>query len=306
MMAQTTAVDPIKVEVMRNALYSIADEMTAGPGHLNDVCIIGPIFVDDRLFALAASQALRVDIGGFAPGSMPFGVTEIYQEGLQIPPLKIQRRGELDERLLAFINQNLRTPTENRGDLLAQIAANAIAERRVRELAAKYGVQPLGRYFEEILDYSERRMVAGLRTIPEGTYAGEDVMEGDGIHERPLAIRVSVTVRDGRLTADFSDTDPQTAGPLNCRWPSVAACVYYVLKCVVDPDLPPNAGAYRPISVITRPGTLLEAQYPAAVCNANIVTTQRIVDVLWRALLQAVRLRVLSACTGTMNLLHTG
>jgi N-methylhydantoinase B len=374
------AVDPITLEVMRNALYSIADEMTAGlirasystnikdrrdcscavytldgdvvamsefggtplhlgtmhscvrtafdafppaslepgdaiilntpypagPGHLNDVCIIGPIFADGTLFALAASQAHRVDVGGFAPGSMPFGVTEIYQEGLQITPMKIMRRGELDEHLLAFINQNLRTPEENRGDLLAQIAANTIAQRRVEELAAKYGTATLGRYLREMLDYSERRMVAGLRRIPDGIYSAEDVIEGDGIHTDPLTIRVTVTVEDGHVAADFSATDRQTAGPLNCRWPSVAACIYYVLKGVVDPDLPANAGAYRPITVVTKPGTLLEAQYPAAVCNANIITCQRIVDVLLRALVQAVPERVLAACSGTMNLLNVG
>jgi N-methylhydantoinase B len=119
-------------------------------------------------------------------------------------------------------------------------------------------------------------------------------------------VRVAITVHDGRLEADFSASDPQTPGPLNCRWPSVAACVYYVLKCVVDPDLPPNAGAYRPIRVVTRPGTLLEAQYPAAVCNANIITTQRIVDAVLRALIQAVPERVPAACSGTMNLLNIG
>jgi N-methylhydantoinase B len=372
--------DPITLEVMRHALYSIADEMTAGlvhasystnikdrrdcscalytlggevvamsewggtplhlgtmhsalqtaleafppeslesgdalilntpypagPGHLNDVCIIGPVFVDGSLFALAASQAHRVDVGGFAPGSMPFGVTEIFQEGLQITPLKIQRRGELDEHLLRFINQNLRTPQENRGDLLAQIAANNIAERRVRELAERYGTELLQTYLSAMLDYSERRMRAGLRTIPSGVYSGEDVMEGDGIHERPVVLRVTLTVADGEVTADFSASDPQTAGPLNCRWPSVAACVYYALKCIVDPDLPPNAGAYRPVEIVTRPGTLLEAQFPAAVCNANIITTQRIVDTLLRALIQAIPERVLAACSGTMNLLNVG
>lgn len=117
------------------------------------MCIIGPLFVEGQLFAFAASQAHRVDIGGFAPGSMPFGVTEIYQEGLQITPLKIQRRGRLDEHLLAFINQNLRTPAENRGDLLAQIAANTIAQRRASELAANYGSDYLRGSFVELLDY---------------------------------------------------------------------------------------------------------------------------------------------------------
>ncbi len=216
------------------------------------------------------------------------------------------RHGELDEPLLAFINQNLRTPDENRGDLLAQFAANTIAQRRMAELAAKYGVETVRRYLGEMLDYSERRMVAGLRQIPAGVYEAEDVIEGDGIGEDMITLRVKVTVGDGRVSADFSATDPQSAGPLNCRWPSVAACVYYVLKCVVDPDLPANAGAYRPITVITRPGTLLEAKFPAAVCNANIVTTQRIVDTLLRALLVALPERVQAASSGTMNLLNIG
>ncbi len=278
----------------------------AGPGHLNDVCVVGPIFVDGELFAIAASQSHRVDVGGFAPGSMPFGVTEHFQEGLQITPMKIMRRGVLDEHLLAFINQNLRTPEEQTGDLMAQIAANVIAQRRIEELAAKHGKDQLKRYFAALMDYSERRMIAGIRTLPEGVYRGEDVIEGDGIVTDNVAIRVEVTVRDGRFIADFSDTDPQVLGPINCRWPSVAACVYYLLKCLVDPELPANAGAYRPVEVRTKPGTILEAQFPAAVCNANIITTQRIVDALLRALIEAAPERAIAACSGTMNLLNVG
>ena len=278
----------------------------AGPGHLNDVCVVGPIFVDGKLFAIAASQSHRVDVGGFAPGSMPFGVTEHFQEGLQITPMKIMRRGVLDEHLLAFINQNVRTPEEQTGDLMAQIAANVIAQRRIEELAAKHGKDQLKRYFTALLDYSERRMIAGIRTLPEGTYRGEDVIEGDGIVTDNVTIRVAVTVRDGRFIADFSDTDPQVLGPINCRWPSVAACVYYLLKCLVDPDLPANAGAYRAVEVVTKPGTILEAQFPAAVCNANIITTQRIVDALLAALIEAAPERAIAACSGTMNLLNVG
>lgn len=278
----------------------------AGPGHLNDVCVVGPIFVDGELFAIAASQSHRVDIGGFAPGSMPFGVTEHFQEGLQITPMKIMRRGVLDEHLLAFINQNVRTPEEQTGDLMAQIAANVIAQRRMEELAARHGKDRLRAYFTALLDYSERRMIAGIRSLPEGTYHGEDVIEGDGIVTDNIAIRVDVTVRDGRFIADFSDTDPQVLGPINCRWPSVAACVYYLLKCLVDPELPANAGAYRPVEVRTKPGTVLEAQFPAAVCNANIITTQRIVDALLRALIEAAPERAIAACSGTMNLLNIG
>ena len=278
----------------------------AGPGHLNDVCVVGPIFVDGELFGLAASQSHRVDIGGYAPGSMPFGVTEHFQEGLQITPMKIMRRGVLDEHLLAFINQNVRTPEEQTGDLMAQVAANVIAQRRISELAEKHGKDRLREYFGALLDYSERRMIAGIRSLPEGVYRGEDVIEGDGIVTDDVHIRVEVTVRDGRFIADFSETDPQVLGPINCRWPSVAACVYYLLKCLVDPELPANAGAYRPVEVRTRPGTVLEAQFPAAVCNANIITTQRIVDAMLRALIEAAPERAIAACSGTMNLLNVG
>jgi N-methylhydantoinase B len=278
----------------------------AGPGHLNDVCVVGPIFVDGELFGLAASQSHRVDIGGFAPGSMPFGVTEHFQEGLQITPMKIMRRGVLDEHLLAFINQNVRTPEEQTGDLMAQVAANVIAQRRIEELAARHGKERLQGYFTALLDYSERRMIAGIRTLPEGVYRGEDVIEGDGIVTDDITIRVEITVRDGRFIADFSETDPQVLGPINCRWPSVAACVYYLLKCLVDPELPANAGAYRPVEVRTKPGTVLEAQFPAAVCNANIITTQRIVDAMLRALIDAAPERAIAACSGTMNLLNIG
>src|SRR5437870_7456322 len=150
----------------------------AGPGHLNDVCVVGPVFVEGELFAVAASQSHRVDIGGYAPGSMPFGVTEHFQEGLQITPMKIMRRGVLDEHLLAFINQNVRTPEEQTGDLMAQVAANVIAQRRMQELADKHGKEQLKRYFAALLDYSERRMIAGIRSLPEGVYPGEDVIEG--------------------------------------------------------------------------------------------------------------------------------
>lgn len=278
----------------------------AGPGHLNDVCVVGPIFIDGELFAIAASQSHRVDVGGFAPGSMPFGVTEHFQEGLQITPMKIVRRGELDEHLLAFINQNLRTPVENRGDLIAQLAANTIAQRRIEELVAKHGRETLRGYLHAIMDYSERRLLSGLKSLPPGTYRGEDVIEGDGIVTDNVAIRVTVEVSPDRFVADFSETDPQVLGPINCRWPSVAACVYYVLKCFVDPELPANAGAYRPIEIRTRPGTVLEAQFPAAVCNANIITTQRIVDALLMALMQASPERAIAACSGTMNLLNVG
>ena len=375
------AVDPITLEVMRNAFYSIADEMIvalvnasystnikdrrdascaiytargdvvvvaqseigtplhlgtmqsavrstmeaypfddlgpgdaiamnmpypAGPGHLNDLCLISPVFYDGKMIALAANQAHHVDVGGFAPGSMPFGVEEIFQEGLQIPPVRLFRGGELEPELWSLISQNVRPPAEVRGDLLAQYAANNTGAHRLGELVDKYQIDTIERYLDEMIRYSERRMRAALAKIPQGEYTYEDVIEGDGISDRTYTVRINLETKGDSVRADFSATDDVAKGPINCRWPSVAACVYYVFKAVLDPELPANAGAYKPFDVVVREGSVLSAVYPQAVCNANIITTQRITDVLLGALSQAVPERVQAACAGTMNLLNIG
>ena len=321
--AQSEIGTPLHLGTMHSAVLSAMDQYPfeelapgdavalntpypAGPGHLNDLCLISPIFFNDQLIAITANQAHHVDMGGFAPGSMPFGVTEIFQEGLQIPPVRLFRNGELDRDLWNMIAQNVRPQKEVRGDLLAQFAANNVAQRRLIELASRYGVDTVERYLEEMLNYSERRMKAALKQIPIGVYEFEDVMEGDGIVTDKITIRVRIEAKGDSLLADFTETDDGCLGPLNCRWPSVAACVYYVLKACLDPELPPNAGAYRPIDVRVRDGSLLSAQYPTAVCNANIITTQRITDVLLGALAPVIPDKVLAACSGTMNLLNIG
>ncbi len=278
----------------------------AGPGHLNDLCLISPVFYDGKMIALAANQAHHVDVGGFAPGSMPFGVEEIFQEGLQIPPVRLFRGGELEPELWSLISQNVRPPAEVRGDLLAQYAANNTGARRLGELVDKYQTDTIERYLDEMIRYSERRMRAALAKIPQGEYTYEDVIEGDGISDRTYTVRVNLETKGDSVRADFSATDDVAKGPINCRWPSVAACVYYVFKAVLDPELPANAGAYKPFDVVVREGSVLSAVYPQAVCNANIITTQRITDVLLGALSQAVPERVQAACAGTMNLLNIG
>lgn len=377
--AGLVGVDPITLEVMRNGLYSVADEMTAalvrtgystnikdrrdcscaiydlngdavalselntpvhlgtmhptvhtvlekfpletlapgdavvlntpypaGPGHLNDVAMICPVFWEDEPVALVANQAHHVDMGGYAPGSMPFGVTEIYQEGLQIPPLKLRRAGTLDKGVLELILENVRTKFEVRGDLMAQIAANNVGQMRLCQLIEKHGLTTFQTYLQAMMDYSERRLRSGLRRLPGGRYEFEDFLEGDSITDDLIRISVAVIVTGDEMTFDFEGTDPQVAGPLNCRWPSVAACVFFVIKALIDPELPPNAGAYRPIHIMIPRGSLLSATYPAAVCNANILTAQRLVDVLYGALLQAIPERVTAASSGTMNLLNIG
>jgi len=302
-----TVLKKISIEKMQPGDDILVNEpFPEGPGHLNDVTLISPVFFDGEVVALVANMAHHVDMGGYAPGSMPFGVSEIYQEGLQIPPVRISKGGKLDDDLIALISQNVRTGTEFRGDLLAQIAANNVGEKRLCELMGKYGKSAMLDYMREILDYSERRMVAGIKNLPNGVYTFEDYLEGDGISDDLISIRAKVEIQDSTVTVDFRETSKQVRGSVNCRPPSAQACVYYVMKCVIDPGLPPNSGAFRPIRVLTEPGSLLEVGYPAAVCNANIVTSQRIADVLFGALKKAIPDRVLAASSGTMNLLSIG
>ncbi|MQG05841.1 MAG: hydantoinase B/oxoprolinase family protein [SAR202 cluster bacterium] len=375
------AIDPITLEVMRNAFYSIADEMIvalirasystnikdrrdascaiytstgdvvvvaqseigtplhlgtmqsavrsameaypfdglkpgdaiamnmpypAGPGHLNDLCLISPVFYKGEMIAITANQAHHVDMGGFAPGSMPFGVREIFQEGLQIPPIKLFRSGELEPELWSLISQNVRPQVEVKGDLLAQYACNVTGSRRLSELMDRFGTTTVSTYLKEMISYSERRMRAALKKVPKGKYKYEDVIEGDGITDNPYMIRVEIESRGDSIKVDFSKSDDAALGPINCRWPSVAACVYYVFKAILDPELPPNAGAYRPFEIIVRDGSVLSAIYPMSVCNANIITTQRITDVLLGALAEAIPEKIQAACSGTMNLLNIG
>lgn len=258
----------------------INEPYPAGPGHLNDITLVSPVFYGGKPVALVANQAHHVDVGGYAPGSMPFGVTEIFQEGLQIPPVKIVKKNTVDDEIVRLISDNVRTKTEFRGDLLAQVASNNVGEKRFVELVAKFGIESLLCYLNAIMDYSERRMRQGIRGIPDGSYGFEDFLEGDSISEDMINIKVKVVVDDDEVTADFTGSAPQVKGPLNCRKASTAACVYYVIKCVVDPGVPPNAGAYRPINVIAPEGSITDSQYPHATVHSNILTTHRIVDAL--------------------------
>ncbi len=277
-----------------------------GPGHLSDVTIMAPIFYEKKLVALAANQAHQVDVGGYAPGSMPFGVTEIYQEGLQIPPVKLVKRYQTDEQLLSLIMQNVRTSRVTHGDIMAQVAATHVGIQRMAQIFEKYGRQQGLAFMDEILDYGERSMRAGIGKIPQGTYTFEDVVEGDGISEQFIKIKATITVGKDRVLVDFAGTDKQVKGPMNARISAAQACVYFVMKCIIDPDLPVNSGAYRAIEVRAEEGSLVQAKFPAAVCNANILTDQRLVDVLLGALLQAVPQRVPAACSGEMNLVNVG
>jgi N-methylhydantoinase B len=277
-----------------------------GPGHLPDLSMVSAVWCGGKPVAVIATTAHHVDLGGYAPGSMPFNVSEIYQEGLQIPPTKIFMDGVLNAPVFRLIEQNVRTHREFRGDLMAQWAAANVGATRVNELFVREGGDEVNMYIDGVLQHAERCMRAGIAELKDGVYEYEDFLDDDGMTDEPVRIAVKLTIKGDEATADFSGTSPQVTGPLNARLPAARACVYYVFKSIIDPDLPSCGGAHRPLQVLATPGSLLNAEFPAAIGNANILTDQRVVDVLLGALFQCVPERVCAACSGEMNLINIG
>jgi N-methylhydantoinase B len=279
----------------------VLNDPFAGGAHLPDITFVTPIFIERELIGFAANRAHHADIGGMRPGSIAGDATEIYQEGLRIPPVKLWRAGRLDRDLWSTILANVRTPQEREGDLRAQYAANEIGRQRMIAITQRYGIPTMESFFSEILDYAERRMQAAIARMKRGCYEAEDFLDDDGIDEAPVPIHVTVKVEPEKIIVDFSGSAPQVQGPLNAVFAVTASATYYTLRCLTDPEIPPNAGCYRPIEIRAPEGTIVNAQLPAAVVGGNLETSQRIVDVLLKALALAVPEKAIAACQGTMN-----
>ncbi|RLG53942.1 MAG: hydantoinase B/oxoprolinase family protein [Thermoproteota archaeon] len=274
--------------------------------HLPDITLIAPVYYRGEVIAYVANKAHHSDVGGKAPGSMPGDSAELFEEGIIVPPVKFVKKGRIDRELAEVILSNVRTPRERMGDLRAQVAANLLGIRRVIELAEKYGVERLEAAMEEIMAHSERMMRRELEKIPDGVYRAEDYLESTGTSDDPVRIAVEVTVKGSCIKFDYTGTSPQVDGPVNAPFGVTLAGVFYVMICVTDPSIPVNDGCYRPIEVHVPEGTLLNPRRPAAVCGGNVETSQRNVDVLFRALAQAVPDRVCAAGSGTMNNISVG
>ena len=272
-----------------------------GGAHLPDLTLVSPVYVDGDLIAFAANRAHHADVGGSRAGSVAADSTEIYQEGIRIPPVKLYEGGELVEDVVDLVLANVRTPDERRGDLRAQQAANETGRERLRELAAKYGVETLRNAVAEIQDYSERRMRTALAELPDGTVEFADVLDDDGRGTRDIRIEVTATIDGDSVHVDFAGTDPQTEGPINAVFAVTASATYYAVRCVTDPDIPPNEGCYRPIDIEAPEGTVVNATPPAAVVGGNLETSQRVTDVVLGALAEVAPQRAIGACQGTMN-----
>ena len=274
--------------------------------HLPDITLIAPIVYEEEIIGYAANKAHHSDVGGKAPGSMAGDATELYQEGIIVPPVKFVKKGEVDEELSALLMSNVRTPDVRMGDLRAQAAANLLGERRMTGLAEKYGVKVLREAMTQVMDYSERMMRTEIETMPKGRYKAEDYLESTGVSDDLVKIRVAVTVRKGSLKIDYSGSSEQVEGPVNAVFGVTLSGVYYVLRCVTDPTIPMNEGCYRPVEVYAPKGTLLNPIRPAPVAGGNVETSQRNVDVLLKAFAQIVPKKVCAACQGTMNNVAVG
>jgi N-methylhydantoinase B len=273
-------------------------EQVRSPGH--------PAFGAKPVFYVAA-RAHHADVGGMYPGSMG-PAREIFQEGLRVPPVRLVRGGVVDDDLMRLILLNVRTPAEREGDLAAQMGACRVGEQRLQHLVERYGVLRLQEMGEELLAYSERLVRAQLKTLPSGVYEAEDWLDGDGVNTEAIRIAVTLTVdaEAGAIEVDFAGTAGQVSGSVNAvRAITLSAC-FYVLRCLLGESAPATAGILRPLTLLLPEASVVNAQPPAPVAGGNVETSQRIVDVLLRALAKAAPERVPAASAGTMSNLTIG
>jgi N-methylhydantoinase B len=307
---------PVHLGAMPEAVAAVLDEDPEpgdvfvlndpfqGGTHLPDVTLVSPVAVDGEIRAYAVSRAHHADVGGMTPGSMPAGAREIYQEGLRLPPVRLVAGGQRNEEIESLLLANVRNPQQRRADLRAQLGANERGADRLQELFGERA--DLTRAFDAVIEYSRERVEAELQEIPDGTYTACDALEGDGVTEDEVPIEATVTVDGTALAVDFSGTASQVAGNVNAPLSVAKSAVYFVIRCVTDPDIPPNHGCYEPVSISAPAGSLLNPDPPAAVVGGNVETSQRVTDVVFAALGAAAPERVPAQGQGTMNNLIVG
>jgi N-methylhydantoinase B len=284
----------------------------AGGTHLPDLTCVMPVFAGigrqpkkSKPIFYVANRAHHSDIGGAQPASMGLS-EEIYQEGLRIPPVLLVHNGKRQRDVAAMALANVRTPAEREGDLTAQIAACRLGEQRLQELTRKYGIRKTDFYLAALQRYSARLMQHALGEIPDGTYRAEDFLDDDGFSSKPVRLRVAIHIRGSHATVDFTGSSPQCRGSVNAVMAITTSAVFYAFRCLLGEDVPACAGLLRPIEISAPEGSVLNARPPAAVAAGNVETSQRIVDVLFRALARAIPHRIPAASSGTMNNLSFG
>ena len=297
----------IRAMELRPGDVALLNDPYAGGTHLPDLTMVMPVYLprERKPMFYVANRAHHADVGGAQAGSMSLS-REIFQEGIRIPPVKIFENGHIVRDVLELILANVRTRQEREGDLTAQVAACRVGERRLMEIARKYGRRETNEYGRHLLDYSAKMMRATLRQIPDGTYRGEDFLDNDGVTDDPIAIRVTIRIRGDRADVDFTGSSPECAGSVNAVKAIADSAVFYIFRCLVDDQVPATSGLLRPIKITAPEGTIVNARMPCAVAGGNVEASQRIVDTLLRAMAKALPHRIPAASQGTMNNLTFG
>jgi N-methylhydantoinase B len=286
-------------------VFAINDPYSGGT-HLPDITLVSPIALGQAgdIIGYAVTRAHHSDVGGMRPGSAPSDSREIFQEGIILPPVRLVRSDEYVDDVLDLLLANVRTPAIRRGDLRAQIAANQIAEIRIRELVERRGRQTVLSAFDEVISYTERRTREVVRDLPDGEYSAEDFMEGDGTTDEDIPIRAKAVIDGDSMTIDFSGTADAVRGNVNCPLAVTRSACYFALRVLLPGDIPANAGTYAPLDITAPEGSLVNAQSPSAVVAGNVETSSRIADTVLSALSGAATLPAQGQ--GTMNNLVIG
>jgi N-methylhydantoinase B len=305
----TTAANMLNhVESFEEGDIIICNDPYLGGQHLLDMQFFSPVLFDGKLIAFVANIAHQLDMGGAVPGGVAGGLTEIYQEGLRIPFVKLYRGGEEDPQIFNIISRNIRIPEKTLEDFRAQAATTVGGVRRVKELVAKYGLDTFRECTEMLLDYGEDMVRRACMAMPDGDYTGVDYVDDDGFSDEPFKVQVNVHIRGDEMNVDFKGTSPQAQGNINCPWSCTQGGVFYTIVGIVDPYMVVNSGTFRPIHVESEEGLITNPRPPAGV-TARSQTMTKITEAMLKAMSQVLPNRVVAgshgqACTSSFTGLY--
>jgi len=287
-------------EALNDGDVIISNDPYMGGQHIMDMQVFAPVYFQGSLVGFVGSIAHMSDMGGSAAGGVAGGMTEIYQEGLRLPMVKLYKSGQLDSELISIIRSNIRIPDKTLGDIQALAACCWTGIERLQKVFAKYGVETVQAAVEMLLNYSENRIREGLKNIPDGVYTGEDYVDDDGVTSSPVKIQVNIHKKGDHAVVEFQGTSPQVRGNINCPLATTYAAVYYTIICMVDPSVPANSGCYRPVEVQAEEGLIVNPCMPSAVA-ARTNTSQKIVEAMFKALAPVIPDRVMAGSHGQIS-----
>jgi len=283
----------------------ILNDPYRGGTHLPDITLISPVFHNNRICFFVANRAHHSDVGGMKAGSMPLA-SEIFQEGIIIPPVKILKEGKINNEIFEIILSNVRTPFERKGDVMAQIASNKRGIQRIKENINKYGMKKISEYSKNLIKYTEEIFRSFIKKIPDGKYCFKDYIDDDGFNEKNILIEVCISINNNKIKIDFTNSSKEVRGGVNANRAITYSACLYVLTTLLEETIPINSGIMRPVELILKKGSILDAKKPSAIAGGNVETSQRIVDVLLGAFSKALPEMIPAASQGTMNNISFG